>query len=169
MSSATETINKLSEALNTLITAYEELQGENNKLEVVITQLKEEKANVEQEKNKLEEAKAKVEEENFSLQDNLTTLSDNSEEQNTSMYNMLDKIELLLSNEVAVPTYNKKEAAQETSVNKPVVNQEPEKSQSIVDDEVSTLLQEDKKEPENNPDNKIDLNRMASLLNGFNK
>jgi len=165
MSTATETISKLSEALNTLITAYEELQGENNKLEVVITQLKEEKANVEAEKNKLEEAKAKVEEENFSLQDNLTTLSDNSEEQNNSMYNMLDKIELLLSNEVAVPTYEKKEEIP----NEPMVKNELENSQNIVDEEVISLLAEDKKEPENNPDNKIDLNRMASLLNGFNK
>jgi len=165
MSSATETINKLSEALNTLITAYEELQGENNKLEVVITQLKEEKANVQEEKNKLEEEKTKVEQEKNSLQDNLTTLSDNSEEQNNSMYNMLDKIELLLSNEVAVPSYEKKE-----EVPNAVIEKEPLlESQANLEEEVTSLLAEDKKEPENNSDNKIDLNRMASLLNGFNK
>jgi len=165
MSSATETINKLSEALNTLITAYEELQGENNKLEVVITQLKAEKANVQEEKNKLEEEKAKVEQEKNSLQDNLTTLSDNSEEQNNSMYNMLDKIELLLSNEVAVPTYdNKSEVSNEIIEKEPILE-----SQTNVEEEVTSLLTEDKKEPENNSDNKIDLNRMASLLNGFNK
>lgn len=165
MSSATETINKLSEALNTLITAYEELQGENNKLEVVITQLKAEKANVQEEKNKLEEEKAKVEQEKNSLQDNLTTLSDNSEEQNNSMYNMLDKIELLLSNEVAVPTYDEKSHASNE-----IIEQEPVlESQTNVEEEVTSLLTEDKKEPENNSDNKIDLNRMASLLNGFNK
>jgi len=165
MSSATETINKLSEALNTLITAYEELQGENNKLEVVITQLKAEKANVQEEKNKLEEEKTKVEQEKNSLQDNLTTLSDNSEEQNNSMYNMLDKIELLLSNEVAVPTYEKKdEEASEVIEKEPILE-----SQANIEEEVTSLLTEDKKEPENNSDNKIDLNRMASLLNGFNK
>ncbi|RDX33919.1 hypothetical protein DZA31_00200 [Arcobacter sp. HD9-500m-PIT-SAG02] len=165
MSSASETINKLSEALNTLITAYEELQGENNKLEVVITQLKEEKANVQEEKKKLEEEKEKVEQEKNSLQDNLATLSDNSEEQNNSMYNMLDKIELLLSNEVSVPNYEKKD-----EVPNEVIEKEPIlESQAKINEEVSPLLKEDNKEPENNSDNKIDLNRMASLLNGFNK
>ncbi|NQY92630.1 MAG: hypothetical protein HRT43_00570 [Campylobacteraceae bacterium] len=158
MSSATETINKLSEALNTLIKAYEELQTENNGLQSVITQLKADKSKLEDEKNKAER-------ENNNLQNNLNTLSDNSEEQNSSMYNMLDKIELLLSKEVAMPTYEKKDEPKDVVLEDNRIDE----SQKAVDEEVSTLLADEKPEPAANTENKIDLNRMASLLNGFNK
>jgi predicted nucleic acid-binding Zn-ribbon protein len=166
MSSATETINKLSEALNTLIKAYEELQNDNNDLQNVITQLKQEKAKVEEEKAKVEEEKVKVEEENNSLLNNVEALSDNTEQQNSSMYNMLDKIESLLGSDVQKSSEVPKI---ETCIDD-VISEESNNSEPEVDNEVISLLDEEEKDaPSEEKDNKIDLNRMASLLNGFNK
>ena len=154
MSSAQETINKLSEALNTLITAYEELQNENSDLQKVVSQLKAEKEKIIQENN--------------NLQDNVSVLSDNTEQQNSSMYNMLDKIELLLSSDTAekikevdtfdnnVPVgFNAVDIKNEDEV-LPIPEDEPEDENPDADADADK-------------DNKIDLNRMASLLNGFNK
>jgi len=160
MSSATETINKLSEALNTLITAYEALQQENNGLNDTIKQLKDEKS-------KLENDKTKMEQENNNLHENVTALSDNSEQQNNSMYNMLDKIEILLGNEVA-----KNESSPPLRQDEPSIVDHNE-TQSLIEDEATALATEDlepsTESSSDEKDNKIDLNRMASLLNGFNK
>lgn len=157
MSSAQETINKLSEALNTLIKAYEELQNENSDLKKVVVQLKEEKVKIIQENN--------------NLQDNVSILSDNTEQQNSSMYNMLDKIELLLSSDV-------KEKIKEVDAfeNNEFKNDHTEPAgfnavDTTKEDEVLPVLENEPEEEnlETSKDNKIDLNRMASLLNGFNK
>ena len=161
MSSATETINKLSEALNTLITAYEALQQENNGLNDTVRQLKDEKS-------KLENAKIKIEQENSSLHENVTALSDNSEQQNNSMYNMLDKIEILLGSEVA-----KKDLVSPIGQDESIVNDHNKAQNSLIEDEITALATHDSEPSSESPgeekDNKIDLNRMASLLNGFNK
>ena len=143
MSSAQETINKLSEALNTLITAYEELQNVNSGLKNTITELKEDKE--------------KILQENSSLQNNVSVLSDSTEQQNSSMYNMLDKIESLLGSDFT------KEIESNEKEEFPAIHASIDESESLPLDE----LELESIEPEK--DKKIDLDRMASMLNGFNK
>lgn len=161
MSTGTETINKLSEALSTLIVAYEKLQKENSDLHGEVKTLKSEKEQIITEKEQV------VFELN-TLKEDVNVLSDNSEQQNNSMYSMLDKIESLLGDS----NKNTEVKSDEAQIDE-IVTQEIE---NIIDDQeeykpeipVSHNIEEEK-EVENSENNKIDLNRMASLLNGFNK
>lgn len=163
MSTGNETINKLSEALSTLIVAYEKLQKDNKDLKDEVTTLKSEKEQIITEKEQV------VFELN-TLKEDVNVLSDNSEQQNNSMYSMLDKIESLLgdSNKVTEEKSNDVQADE-------IVTQEIE---NIINDQedykpeiqVSNNVEKEKEVVNDSSEsNKIDLNRMASLLNGFNK
>jgi len=165
-----ETIAKLNDALEKLIKGYEELQNsyeqlqdENNKLNSEVSNLKDKIADLEENKRTLE--------------DNVNELQDNTEKDSSNISSMLDKIEGLLSkrNHPAAPNYTNKEEES----NKYPSSLEKEHSDSILDidaseapkkdikDSFGEIIEEDKKQEESS--DKIDLNRMASLLNGFNK
>ena len=140
----TKTINKLSEALNTLIISYENLQKENNRLERVIKTIEEEKEVLKQK--------------NDTLQEDVNSLSNSSQQQDSSMDNMLNKIESLLDGKVDETTQNDNKS--EVIYDKEVNNKQTD---------VLSLIDEKEQEEITSKDDKIDLNRMASLLNGFNK
>ncbi len=163
-----ETIAKLNDALEKLIKGYEELQNsyeqlqdENNKLNSEVSNLKDKIADLEENKRILE--------------DNVNELQDNTEKDSSNISSMLDKIEGLLNkkNHPAAPNYSKKEEGS----NYPSFL-EKEHSDNILDIDSSESsnkdfkdsfggIVEEKKQDESS--DKIDLNRMASLLNGFNK
>lgn len=166
MSTPNETIAKLSNALNTLIGAYEELQKENNKL---TTQVK----NITEEKDKLALEKEQVIMDMNNLQKDVTVLSDNSNQQNDSMYSMLSKIESLLGGETAKQgeDENLSEEILEAQLDEVISD-----AGSLYENRNISSNEENIKENNKSDDieieqsnNKIDLNRMASLLNGFNK
>lgn len=166
MSTANETISKLSEALNTLIGAYEELQKENDKLNTQINDLTQVKEKIAREKELLSSEKKQALQELNDLQNDVNVLSDNSEQQNSSMYSMLDKIESLLGNESNEPT--KEEVILDHQDDVFNDKQELEVESPILDiPQTEELKNSDN--PTQDQNNKIDLNRMASLLNGFNK
>ena len=107
------------------------------------------------------------------LQKDVNVLSDNSEQQNDSMYSMLNKIESLLGNESDSAQSQNKEEIIDAKLEE-VISDAPSF------DDINLNSADESKEAEtnslnNNPNNeeeansKIDLNRMASLLNGFNK
>jgi len=168
MSTANETISKLSEALNTLIGAYEELQKENDKLNTQVQELS-------QEKDELSLEKEQITMDKNNLQKDVSALSDNSNHQNDSMYSMLNKIESLLGNDMG----NEEEKEEQL----------PSHSEEVLEAQLDEVIKESVSYENidlnsNNSDNehkekeapnteeqsgKIDLNRMASLLNGFNK
>jgi len=168
MSTANETISKLSEALNTLIVAYEELQKENEKLNTQINDLTIEKEQVTQEREILSKEKEQALQELNDLQKDVNVLSDNSDQQNSSMYNMLDKIESLLGNDTPV---DKIEKLPEREVIASHVDEVFNDKQELeVEKSSIPVLEESEPTTSTEQDsNKIDLNRMASLLNGFNK
>lgn len=151
-----ETISKLNQALEQLITAYEELQNE-------YTELKDENSALQDKINGLES-------ENRDLEDNVNVLQDSTEKDSTNINSMLGKIEGLLSKKVNSSKEDNKEDVKT-----------PSESVSISSDNDTFELEEtpssakpfEKKEEEganndSSSENKIDLNRMASLLNGFN-
>jgi len=164
-----ETIAKLNDALEKLIKGYEELQNsyeqlqdENNKLNSEVSNLKDKIADLEENKRVLE--------------DNVNELQDNTEKDSSNISSMLDKIEGLLSkkNHPAAPNYNTKKEEEGNDYS----SSEKEHSDNILDIDSSESsnkdlkdsfgeIVEDKKQDESS--DKIDLNRMASLLNGFNK
>lgn len=172
-----ETIAKLNDALEKLIKGYEELQNsydqlqnENDKLNTEISNLKEKVSVLESDKRDLE--------------DNVNTLQDNTEKDSTHISSMLDKIEGLLGkkNHPAAPVINKvsNENSQKEIVEDIDVKEEKEeqKEKNIFDninqperknarEAFGEIVIE--KEEQHSSENKIDLNRMASLLNGFNK
>src|SRR5574344_1455610 len=127
-----ETITKLNNALQTLIKAYEELQGDNNNLKQRVAELEDEVLNLELAKE--------------SLEGDLTSLKSNTEQDKTNIYSMLGKIEDLL-------------------------NKKDENEESIALDESENLLNSFEnvlnKKDETKDDNKLDLTKMSSLLNGF--
>lgn len=169
MSTANETISKLSEALNTLIVAYEELQKENETLSTQINDLTTQKDQVTQEKEILSKEKDQALQELNDLQKDVNVLSDNSDQQNSSMYNMLDKIESLLGNDT--PAVNKIEKLPDNEVITSHVDEVfSDKQELEVEKNAITAQEEPKQTTASEQDSsKIDLNRMASLLNGFNK
>ena len=67
-----ETITKLNNALQTLIKAYEELQGDNNNLKQRVAELEDEVLNLELAKE--------------SLEGDLTSLKSNTEQDKTNIY-----------------------------------------------------------------------------------
>jgi chromosome segregation ATPase len=150
-----ETILKLNEALSTLIKAYEELQEDNTGLKARINELEDEVLDLESAKEDLEK--------------NVDEFKNHTEKDKSNISSMLGKIESIL---------NKKSSSTSTSSNhtsSTPAETPKEKTEEKKDDIFSnpsnpasnTLLDNVKKEEESNS-NKIDLNRMASLLNGFN-
>ncbi|NQY20588.1 MAG: hypothetical protein HRT40_04645 [Campylobacteraceae bacterium] len=169
-----ETITKLSEALNTLIAAYEDLQLENMSLKSDIDQLNDEKSELETKITDLSDKKS-------SLENNIDNLNVNNEKQNTNIHSMLGKINSLLSDDLEVSnTLVKTEKNHEETITS-VETEEITKNIFDTTDE----SEEEKKNDTNvalnnnnnysnknnsnnqNEDGKLDLNRMASLLNGF--
>lgn len=150
-----ETISKLSEALNTLIGAYEDIQNEKNELEKTIVQLKDEKND---------------------LDKKLNDFNNNNERQNSNINSMLGKIENILGNN---PEKNEKK--EEIPKKETEIKEMPLETTNIFDSvnapKEDTIAQNIKVNPINNTkeevlekdDEKLDLNRMASLLNGFNR
>lgn len=183
MSTNTDTVLKLSEALTELIEAYEKLQNENDEITAKNKALEDELSNIKKDK--------------ASIESTVNELNENTEKQESNINSMLGKIESLLG--VNKSTANKKELkdivvqeTEETQESKKDEAQEIEESifnvpaQHEVKEEIKeetsladinikssekidisvTKVEEKKEEDE---DNKLDLNRMASLLNGFNK
>lgn len=153
-----ETISKLSEALNTLIGAYEDLQNEKNELEKTILQLKDEKND---------------------LDKKLNDFSNNNERQNSNINSMLGKIENILGN---APVKEEKKQEKENIPKKETEIKETPLETANIFDSVNTHKEENivesievspindtKEEVVEKEDEKLDLNRMASLLNGFNR
>lgn len=144
-----ETITKLNEALSTLIKAYEELQDDNTNLKARINELEDEVLELESVKEDLEK--------------NVDDFKDNTEKDKSNISTMLGKIEDILNKKV--PSV----ATTQSTLN--VVSEAPkeieDKNTDIFSASTSNYpLKEEVKDESNN--NKIDLNRMASLLNGFN-
>ena len=164
-----ETINKLNSALNTLINAYEELQEENNSLKNRITELEDDVLELETVKEDLE--------------NNVTSL-------NTST--MLGKIESLLttkinedspSAEIVEPEDDNDPEDEEDDRNDRQNDTKSDNEKRVEERKEEPRVVEEKnnssynarnykndpiKEKPEDTSNKIDLNRMASLLNGFN-
>lgn len=132
-----ETIAKLNEALSKLITAYEKLQEENNVLNNQVEKLTLDKSSLQKEKE--------------SLEADLSKYDDVNQQQNNNINSMLGKIESLLG-------HDKKS---ETPSNTPL---EPSFPSSVSTN--STSSDNDAKNNDSNS-GKLDLNRMASLLNGL--
>jgi len=133
-----ETIEKLNEALNQLIDAYEILQDKNTSLE---NEIKQKNDNINDLESKLNDANG------------------HTEVQSNKMDGMLNRIQSLLT----VSNSNYKNESLNENLN-----------ENDSDDEIDlTINEEDTKENNNNNDllknnNKIDLGRMESLLNGLN-
>lgn len=183
MSTNTDTVLKLSEALTELIGAYEKLQKENDELNAKNKKLQDELDNIKQDKE--------------SIETNFQELNKTTEKQETNINSMLGKIESLLG--VNKNSSNKKElkdivveekelpkekdeaaAIEESIFNVPVQHEVVEEikesnfENSLSDINIKksenldiSVTKVEKREEED--DNKLDLNRMASLLNGFNK
>lgn len=152
----TDTVLKLSEALNTLIQAYEELQKENDALKL--------------QKGNLEKELSEINNEKEELETNFDELNETTEKQETNINSMLGKIESLLG----VKTAPKKELQdiviepKETETAEVAAPDESsEIEESIFNSPINNEVKKD--EPEKEEDDKLDLNRMASLLNGFNR
>ena len=143
-----ETIVKLNEALSKLITAYEKLQEENNVLNNQIEKLTLEKSSLMKEKESLEEDLSKYE--------------DVNQQQNTNINSMLGKIESLLGHEKKSEMPSKYEEEEKYSAYSNPVSE-------LTKDIPQKDEYETKSENSNNSSGKLDLNRMASLLNGLNK
>ena len=176
MSTNTDTVLKLSEALTELIGAYEKLQKENDDLNA---------------KNKeLEEQLNGIQKDKESLESTFNELNESNEKQETNINSMLGKIESLLGvnkssskkelKDIVIeePTeveQNEAKEIEENIFNTPVQHESSDVSDINIKQEESSsdllVSNEEKtnKETTEEDDNKLDLNRMASLLNGFNK
>ncbi len=160
MSNNSDTISKLSDALSNLINAYETLQKE--------------KEDLEKEKQRLENKIEDLEASNGDLTSKLNEINSTNEKQGSNINSMLHKIENILK-------VGDRKKDNENNNNS---NNTYEKSLSIDDEEFSSTptissdafsrqkaesVSVDDIQLEKKSDDKIDLNRMASLLNGFNK
>ena len=159
-----ETILKLNEALSTLIKAYEELQEENTGLKARINELEDEVLDLESAKEDLEK--------------NVDEFKNHTEKDKSNISTMLGKIESILTKKSSNTTPSS--VTSSTSTANTIVSPETEKEKieekkddifsTPVNSNVNSLYDNTKKEEpkEESNSNKIDLNRMASLLNGFN-
>lgn len=145
-----ETISKLNEALGTLIKAYEELQDENTNLKARINELEDEVLELESTKEDLEK--------------NVDEFKDHTEKDKSNISTMLGKIESILTRKSS-----DKAPSTTTSSVSSVTPEIKEKVEEKPNDIFSASLNVEKEIPkEESNSGKIDLNRMASLLNGFN-
>ncbi|MDD2291826.1 MAG: hypothetical protein PHV52_06080 [Aliarcobacter sp.] len=159
-----ETISKLNEALSTLIKAYEELQEENTGLKARINELEDEVLELESTKEDLEK--------------NVDEFKDHTEKDKSNISTMLGKIESILSRKSSTPTPSVSSTTTPSSSSTVTPEIAKDKIEEKKDDIFSasvnptanSLYDNTKKEEpkEESNSNKIDLNRMASLLNGFN-
>ena len=179
-----ETISKLNNALNTLINAYEELQDENKNLKNRINELEDEVLDLESAKENLELTKK-------DLEQKVSNLSENTQQDNSNISSMLGKIESLLNSssdsnkEIELKPNENRSRDFDKSNDYSKDHHYFNKSSNDLDDiklndsatdkkdddalnsfENLSIKVEEKKDESN--ENKIDLNRMASLLNGFN-
>jgi chromosome segregation ATPase len=153
------TIEKLQDAINTLLDAYENLQEENNKNLETIKTLEEEKAQ---------------------LEATIDDMEDNSGKQNGAIGSMIGKIESILGNpskateEVKEDEDKKPELVQSTFAITSEEEEQKEESSEENKDEVLdsniTKIDDIVVNPDRqNFDSKNDLDsRMAKLLGGFN-
>jgi FtsZ-binding cell division protein ZapB len=152
-----ETITKLNNALQTLIKAYEELQGDNNNLKQRVAELEDEVLNLELAKE--------------SLEGDLTSLKSNTEQDKTNIYSMLGKIEDLLNKKDDKLDFVSPVVRTEKKEGKKEEDTKDENEESIALDESENLLNSFEnvlnKKDETKDDNKLDLTKMSSLLNGF--
>ncbi len=182
-----ETIAKLSDALNTLIGAYEDLQNENNSLKDTIEELEDAKNELESNINNLKEDKV-------SLEDNLDNIQDNNQKENTNINSMLGKIQNLLGNKqvgdvvkMETPSFQEEKndfalntenifdavGKEEEKIEIEEINKQEVDKKEIIDEKINNIaINVNNNTPINNEqkkqdDGKLDLNRMASLLNGF--
>ncbi len=152
MNTNSNTVIKLSEALNNLIKAYEELQEKNNEIK---------------EKNdSLEKELFKMKSEKDNLTNNVEELNENTQKQESNINSMLGKIESLLGvkpkkelKDIIIKEENepKEEEKEKFNLNNDIFNTQN-----------SSLHKEEPLEAKKDDDS-LDLNRMATLLNGFNK
>jgi chromosome segregation ATPase len=133
-----ETIEKLNDALNKLIDAYKVLLEKNNSLENDIKQKNESIHN---------------------LEERLNELNGNTEVQSTKMDGMLNKIQSLLTTNT-ISTDEKEVLANNDKLFDVDIDLK------ISDD--SNEIEETTNNTSDNNENKIDLGRMESLLNGLN-
>ncbi len=151
-----ETISKLNEALERLIKGYEELQSSYEELQDDYDKLTNEKDNLKEKINQLEEEKR-------DLEDNVNLLEDSTKKDSGNINSMLSKIEGLLSRE-----------KQTNDIIKPSAEENEEKLKELPDSEARKVMEnividdKNEKDESQSENSKIDLNRMASLLNGFN-
>lgn len=158
-----DTISKLNNALHTLIKAYEELQLENNNNKERIAELEDEVFNLELVKEGLDKE--------------VYDLRNNTEQDKSNITSMLGKIEDILNKKDELPQYvsfSKKEekvkdiVEKEQEVKEEEIAHEDSNKEEI---EATNLLNSFEnvlnKKDEQKDDNKLDLTRMSSLLNGF--
>lgn len=156
-----DTISKLNNALHTLIKAYEELQLENNNNKERIAELEDEVFNLELVKEGLDKE--------------VYDLRNNTEQDKSNITSMLGKIEDILNKKDELPQYvsfSKKEEKVEAIIEKEQeVDEEKYEDSSKEEIEATNLLNSFEnvlnKKDEQKDDNKLDLTRMSSLLNGF--
>ncbi len=150
-----ETILKLNEALSTLIKAYEELQEENTGLKARINELEDEVLDLESAKEDLEK--------------NVDEFKNHTEKDKSNISTMLGKIESILTKKSPSNTPSATSSTPEISKEK-IEEKKDDIFSAPVNPTANSLYDNVKKEEpkEESNSNKIDLNRMASLLNGFN-
>ena len=151
-----ETILKLNEALSTLIKAYEELQEDNTNLKSRINELEDEVLELESAKEDLEK--------------NVDEFKDHTQKDRSNISTMLGKIESILNRKASdVSTGVKTEEKKENILNLESTSNTNTNTNSE-NNPLNVLKKDETKDEEssNGSSNKIDLNRMASLLNGFN-
>lgn len=155
-----ETITKLNNALQTLIKAYEELQDKNNNLKERIAELEDEVLNLELVKEGLEK--------------DVASFKENTEQDKTNIYSMLGKIEDILNKkdgdlDFVSPVQKVEKVQKVDEVVKEKESEEIKEEKAISDSEnlLSSFENVLNKKDEQKDDNKLDLTRMSSLLNGF--
>jgi len=149
--SDTQTIEKLNEALTQLIEAYKDLQDKNKTLEKNLTEANE----------KINELEAK----NKDLEYKISDFSSNRTEQDSKMGGMLSKIQSLLKTsepkEESTPSVGPTLESIEASNNDSILDI---KLDTTPNDTVITSSVSSKRDT-----TKIDLERMESLLNNYDK
>ncbi|NVJ53378.1 MAG: hypothetical protein HWD90_06765 [Campylobacteraceae bacterium] len=168
-----ETIAKLNEALEKLIVAYEQLQNSYDQLQDEHNTLENENEKLNSENNKLKDKISALEAETRNLEDNLNSLQDSSEKDSSNINSMLSKIEGLLSKKAHPEkhSYDEDTSKVRETIQEVIVDKKSD-TLPLDNTEVSDEIKENKETQNNNTSGssseKIDLNRMASLLNGFN-
>ncbi len=168
MNTNSSTVIKLSEALNNLIKAYEELQEQKNEIE-------EQKKEVEEKNIALQEELAALKNEKDNLTTNVEELNQNTEKQETNINSMLGKIESLLGvkpkKELKDIVIEEKKAEENITEANHTQDEAYNLNNSIFNTNVNDTKEEKIEEglEIKKDDSSLDLNRMATLLNGFNK